>query len=50
MILDPFIGSGSLAEAALRAGRQAIGFEINPDYADLTAERLRVVLAQPSLL
>ena len=50
VILDPFIGSGSLAEAALRAGRQAIGFEINPDYADLTAERLRVVLAQPSLL
>lgn len=50
VVLDPFMGSGSLAEAALRAGRQAIGFELNPDYVDLTAERLRAVLAQPALL
>ncbi len=50
VILDPFIGSGSLAEAALRAGRQAIGFEINPNYVDLTAERLQLALAQPALL
>lgn len=50
VILDPFMGSGSLAEAALKAGRQAIGFEISAEYVDLTAERLRSVLAQPALL
>lgn len=50
VVLDPFMGSGSLAEAALRAGRQAIGFEINAEYVDLTAERLRAALAQPALL
>lgn len=50
VILDPFMGSGSLAEAALRAGRQAIGFEISADYVDLTAERLKIALSQPELL
>ena len=50
VVLDPFMGSGSLAEAALRAGRRAIGFEINADYVDLTAERLSAALAQPALL
>lgn len=50
LILDPFMGSGSLAEAAIRAGRQAIGFEINGDYVDMTARRLEVALAQPALL
>lgn len=50
IILDPFIGSGSLADAALRTGRQAIGFEINPDYVDVTAERLQATQAQPTLL
>lgn len=50
VVLDPFMGSGSLAEAALRAGRKAIGFEINADYVDLTADRLKAALAQPALL
>lgn len=50
VVLDPFMGSGSLAEAALRAGRKAIGFEINADYVDLTADRLKAALAQPELL
>ena len=50
LILDPFMGSGSLAEAAIRAGRQALGFEINGDYVDMTARRLEVALAQPALL
>ncbi len=34
-ILDPFLGSGTTFEAALGTGRQAIGYEINPDYLDL---------------
>lgn len=50
VVLDPFMGSGSLAEAAIRAGRQAIGFEISPEYVDLTADRLKAALAQPALL
>ena len=50
VILDPFMGSGSLAEAAIRAGRQAIGFEINPNYVNLATQRLQTAMAQLALL
>jgi site-specific DNA-methyltransferase (adenine-specific) len=32
VILDPFVGSGSTTEAAIRALRSSIGFEIEPVY------------------
>jgi DNA modification methylase len=38
--MDPFMGSGSTALAAIRNDRCAIGFEINPSYAKIAAERL----------
>lgn len=31
-ILDPFMGSGTTAAAALRLGRNSIGYEINPNF------------------
>lgn len=34
-VLDPFLGSGTTAEAALELGRNAIGYEINPKYVEL---------------
>ncbi len=40
LLLDPFLGSGTVIEAALRNGRRAIGFELNPKYLHLTAERV----------
>jgi adenine-specific DNA-methyltransferase len=40
VILDPFLGSGSLIEAALRNGRLAIGFEIKPEYVAMAADRV----------
>jgi len=56
VILDPFVGSGSTIEAALRTGRVAVGFEINSDYAEIAANRAAKVVrlieaeqAQPSL-
>jgi DNA modification methylase len=33
IILDPFIGSGTAGDAALRMGRRFIGVELNPEYA-----------------
>lgn len=40
VVLDPFVGSGSLIEAALRSGRQAVGFEIRRDYVRLASQRI----------
>ena len=40
LILDPFMGSGTTAEAALRNGRKVIGFEVNLAYCNTIANRL----------
>ncbi|MDP3785498.1 MAG: site-specific DNA-methyltransferase [Undibacterium sp.] len=40
VVLDPFMGSGTTALAALRCGRQFVGFELNPDYCAIIQERL----------
>lgn len=39
-VLDPFCGTGSTMAAALRAGRNSIGIEIDPEYCRLAIERL----------
>jgi DNA modification methylase len=33
LVLDPFMGSGTTAVAALRAGRHFVGYDTDPDYA-----------------
>ena len=38
--LDPFAGSGSTLIAALQAGMDAVGIDVNPDYRDLFERRL----------
>lgn len=43
LILDPFLGSGTTAESAIRNGRIAIGFEIDRTYCEYVAERLQRV-------
>ncbi len=40
VVLDPFMGSGSTAIAALKAKRKYIGYETNPDYVQLAERRL----------
>ncbi len=40
LVLDPFMGSGTSAVAAQRCGRDFVGFELNPDYCALIAQRL----------
>jgi adenine-specific DNA-methyltransferase len=43
LLLDPFMGSGTVAEVAMRMGRQAVGFEIREDYLAIAADRLENV-------
>ncbi|GBC84816.1 DNA adenine methyltransferase YhdJ [bacterium HR11] len=40
VILDPFMGSGTTAVAARRAGRRFVGYEIDPAYVELARQRL----------
>src|SRR5438034_1087025 len=40
LVLDPFMGSGTVAVAALKHGRSFVGFEINPKYCALAKHRV----------
>lgn len=40
ILFDPFIGSGTTAEAALNNNRMVLGFEIEPRYIDIASQRL----------
>jgi DNA modification methylase len=44
VVLDPFMGSGTTAEAALLLGRKFIGFEINEAYIKDAYDRIRQLL------
>lgn len=41
LILDPFIGSGTTAEVALKNKRAVVGFEINRSYCDYIIQRIK---------
>lgn len=43
LVLDPFFGSGTTGLVAQATGRNCIGIELNPAYADLARQRLGVL-------
>ncbi len=40
MVLDPFMGAGTVALAAEQHGRDWLGIELNPTYVTLAEQRL----------
>lgn len=40
VVLDPFIGSGTTAVAAIQLGRYYVGIDISEEYINLTRERV----------
>ncbi len=40
LVLDPFLGSGSTAVAAVEAGRHYAGYDTDPDYVHLAQTRV----------
>jgi len=41
VVLDPFLGSGTVAEVAQSLGRHWVGCELNPEYLSLQDDRVR---------
>lgn len=47
VVLDPFSGSGTAGVVSLRHGRKYIGIELNPEYAQMSRERIDASLLAP---
>ena len=50
IVLDPFLGSGTTAVAAMQLDRRCIGIEISHKYAQIAQERIDELQRPPSLL
>jgi site-specific DNA-methyltransferase (adenine-specific) len=48
VVLDPFMGSGTTAEAAMRTGRDFVGFELNAEYCAMIEKRLQECESKPA--
>jgi len=40
VVLDPFLGTGTVAEVCVEHNRQCVGIELNPEYAEMALQRL----------
>ena len=49
IVLDPFIGAGSTAIAAIKRNRNFIGFDINADYCEYARKRIEQATQQQKL-
>jgi len=47
VVLDPFMGSGQSAIAAISAARHYVGYEIKPEYVELSRSRIESYLSKP---
>jgi len=48
IVLDPFMGSGQAAIAAIKANRHYVGYDINQEYVKLAQRRIREILRSKS--
>jgi len=48
VVLDPFFGSGTTGAAARRLGRNFVGIERDPGYAEIAARRIAAVRPHPA--
>lgn len=45
LVLDPFLGSGTTGQVALRMGRRFVGVELNPEYVEIAKRRMKELAA-----
>jgi len=48
IVLDPFMGSGTVAKVALKLNRHFIGIELSPEYCEMAKKRIKEI--QPQLV
>ncbi|AIY91183.1 DNA-methyltransferase [Geoglobus acetivorans] len=46
VVLDPFMGSGQTAIAAIKTGRHYVGYEISEEYVELANRRIREFISE----
>ncbi len=46
VVLDPFMGSGTTAIAALEAGRRYVGYELSEEYAQIAGQRIQQAVSR----
>jgi site-specific DNA-methyltransferase (adenine-specific) len=49
IVLDPFLGSGTTAVAAIETNRNFIGIEMMKKYADIAMKKIKIAQGSPSL-
>lgn len=47
VVLDPFLGSGTVAVVCIETKRRCLGIELKKEYADMAKERIRYVTKYP---
>ena len=46
IVLDPFMGSGTTAEVAMKQDKDWVGIELNPDYVKISEKRLEPTIVK----
>jgi site-specific DNA-methyltransferase (adenine-specific) len=49
LVLDPYMGSGTTGVAAVRAGHQFTGIELDPEYFDVACRRIADEASRPTM-
>ena len=49
VVLDPFMGSGTVGLVAAELGRDWIGCDLNPDYCEMATNRIDPIMRQGNL-
>lgn len=49
LVLDPFLGSGTTAVAAVETGRNFVGYDVSPEYVEVAEKRIAAAQAALSL-
>jgi site-specific DNA-methyltransferase (adenine-specific) len=49
VVLDSFMGSGTVGVGTVKTGRRFVGIEIDPGYFEIAVRRIEKALAEPDL-